>query len=143
MKTRAYQWWYSAIIVGMSCFLMCTSSREKINFFAGRIYMKSQLQLVVDDSIKIDKYFNDLNFLILERGHLIKNYCTEKDSISVYLKINKKDTLFFVRPYDIKAVYLSQDVYEDRERLYVNFIYRYSSPNYESRPGELILEDPF
>lgn len=142
MKMKLCTKWRFIVIVCIGSFVTCTSSQEKISFLAGRIYINSQLNLVVDGTIKINKYFDDLNFLIPEKGYLIKNYCPKKDSISVYLKINKKDTTFFVRPHDIKAVYLSHDVYGGREVLEVKFIYRQSSADYQARPGELILEDP-
>ena len=79
-------------------FKVCNPNENHIGVFIGPDFNRfSYYYLSIEDG---EFEYKDFQFLKVSSGEpiLIDSYCTTKDSVKVYIQINRNDTTFWLKP---------------------------------------------
>lgn len=124
------------------CIAVCNCKVDcphALSIAAGDLEKDARLVIRVDKLKKeefISPYYHGSSN---EIDALIENYCTENDSIEIEVRINKKDTVFFIDPKVISKIYVGHNPRNNYNSFLIKFTYRNSF--HGNRINEIIFED--
>jgi hypothetical protein len=110
MKNRILVMSYIALsFLGDSCSVPCSDKRIPLGLISAN--GSDSLKIIVDDKVVVDKIIKE-DFIghFQDKKHRLTTLCTNKDSVPVSVKINNRDTVFYLRPKEIKECYVGADV---------------------------------